>query len=66
MVDTVDVLQQRPQLGTIRHVAACEEHPFVQLIWVASAQVINDAHLMTITTQSVGQRTAEKPGAASD
>jgi hypothetical protein len=50
MIDTVDILEQRPELGAIGDVTAGEEHVIVESTWISSAQVIDDPNLMTITT----------------
>ena len=66
VVDAVHVLQERPQLGPVGHVAASEEHPLVQPGGVARAEVVNHPHLVTIVRQSVGKGGAEESSAAGD
>jgi hypothetical protein len=47
MIDTLHILQERPQFRAVVHVAAREEHLVIKALRVASGKVVNYAHFMS-------------------
>ncbi len=66
VVNAVDALQQGPQLGSIRDVAAVEKDLRLQTIRIPRAEIVQDQHFMVFGCEGIGKRAADEAGPACD
>ena len=64
MVDAFHVLQERPQVGHVAHIAARKEHTCIETGGISGAQVIQDADVVTGSGEVVSQRRPDESRAA--
>jgi len=66
VVDTVYILQQRPELRDIFYVATGEEHLGIEARGIAGTEVIQGPHVMSFPNQTICQCGADETSPASD
>jgi hypothetical protein len=66
MIDHVHFLEQRPKLGAIAYVSACEMNIRSKRLRIARGKIIQPAHLMPLASKLVGKRRAEESRGSGD
>lgn len=55
MIDTIDFLQQGPQLGTVIHISTRKKNIRRKRLRVAHGKIVQTTYLVTFTNERIGK-----------